>query len=93
MCDTKNVNEVLEVVGKVLIRCFAMVLLVLLFWWAVLVLAGDLTYSVHSKFIPISRAQFNMIHYAGIALMKTVAFVVFLAPYIAIRLVIRKRAS
>jgi len=93
MCDTKYVNEVLEVIGKVLIRCFVMVLLVLLVWWGALVLAGDLTYSVHSRFIPISRVHFNVIHYAGIALMKTMAFVVFLAPYIAIRLEIKKKAS
>ena len=67
--------------------------LVLLFWLGALALGGDLAYSVHAKIVPISREQFYVINYAGGLMTKATIFVLFLFPYIAIRLVIRKRRS
>lgn len=93
MHDSNNANEMLEVTGQVLIRCFVMGLLVLLFWLGALMLAGDLAYSVHAKIAPISREQFYLINYAGGLMTKAAVFVLFLFPYIAIRLVIMKRKS
>ena len=66
-------------------------LLVLFFWFGALTLAGDLAYSIHAKIVPISRDQFYVIHYAGGLMTKAMIFFLFLFPYIAIRLVIRKR--
>ncbi len=91
MHDSNNANEMLEVTGQVLIRCFVMGVLVLLFWLGALALGGDLAYSVHAKIVPISREQFYFIHYAGGLMTKATIFFLFLFPYIAIRLVIRKR--
>jgi hypothetical protein len=91
MSNLNNANEVLGVIGQVLIRCFVMGVLVLLFWLAALALGGDLAYSVHAKFVPISREQFYLIHYTGGLMTKATIFFLFLFPYIAIRLVIRKR--
>ena len=93
MHDSNNANEMLEVTGQVLIRCFVMGLLVLLFWLGALMLAGDLAYSVHAKIAPISREQFYLINYAGGLMTKAAVFVLFLFPYIAIRLVLKKRKS
>ena len=93
MHDSNNANEMLEVTGQVLIRCFVMGLLVLLFWFGALTLAGDLAYSVHAKIAPISREQFYLINYAGGLMTKAAVFVLFLFPYIAIRLVLKKRKS
>ena len=52
---------------------------------------GDLAYGVHSRIAPMSRAQFYIIHYAGILMTKAAVSLLFFFPYIAIRLVIRKR--
>jgi heme/copper-type cytochrome/quinol oxidase subunit 2 len=93
MHDSNNANEMLEVTGQVLIRCFVMGLLVLLFWLGALMLAGDLAYSVHAKIAPISREQFYLINYAGGLMTKAAVFVLFLFPYIAIRLVLKKLKS
>lgn len=93
MCNSDSTNEMLEVIGQVLIRCLVAGILVLFLWWGALALMGDLAYSVHSKFTPISRQQFDYIHYAGMLMTKTAISVLFLLPYIAIRLVIRKRAK
>jgi len=89
--DSNSANEMLEVIGQVLIRCVVMGVLVLFFWWGALALVGDLAYSVHTKFAPLSRQQFDVIHYAGMLMTKAMISVLFLFPFIAIRLVIRKR--
>ena len=91
MSDSNSANEMLEVIGQVLIRCVVMGVLVLFFWWGALALVGDLAYSVHTKFAPLSRQQFDVIHYAGMLMTKAMISVLFLFPFIAIRLVIRKR--
>ena len=91
MNNSNSTNELLEAIGQVLIRCFAMGMVILLFWAGSLALMGDLTYNVHTAFISISRQQFDIIHYSGLLITKMVIFVLFLLPYIAIRLVIKKQ--
>ena len=93
MCNTGNKNEILEVVGQVLIRCVVMGVIVLLLWWGGLAFMGDLVYCVHSKLAPITRQQFNVIHYAGMLTTKAAVSLLFLFPYIAIRLVVNKRTE
>ena len=68
-------------------------ILILFLWWGALVLMGDFAYSVNSKIVPISRQQFDIINYAGMLMTKGVIPVLFLFPYIAIRLAIRKRGK
>jgi hypothetical protein len=65
MSNLNNADEMLEVIGQVLIRCFVMGVLVLLFWLGALTLGGDFAYSVHAKIVPISREQFYVIHSHG----------------------------
>ena len=93
MGNSNNVDEMLEVIGQVLIRCFVIGLLVLVLWLGALSLAGDLAYSVGSKIVSISRLQFDVINLNGIIMTRSVVFVLFLFPYIAIRLVISKRGK
>ena len=93
MSNSNSTNEMLEVTGQVLIRCFVMGLLVLIFWLGALSFAGDLGYSVGSKIVPISRQQFYDINLTGFIMTRSAVFVLFLFPYIAIRLVIGKRGQ
>ena len=93
MHDSDNANEMLEVTGQVLIRCFVMGLFVLFFWLGALMLAGDIAYSVRARIVPITREQFYVINYVGGLMIKATVFILFLFPYIAIRLVIRKRSN
>ena len=87
----KTVDEVLEVTSQVLIRCTVMGVIVLLIWWGALELFGDLAYGVHSRIAPMTRQQFDIIHYVGILTTKAGVSLLFLFPFLAIRLVIRKR--
>ena len=92
--NTQNDHQalfVLELVAQVLIRCFVGgVLLVLIWWFVVCVAMGDWIHGVHSLWFDMSRQQFDLIHYCGIAATKTIIFLAFLVPYVCIRLVLRK---
>jgi len=91
MSDEIKTDEVLEVIGQVLIRCTIMGIAVLFIWWGALALMGDLAYRVHSALAPMTRAQFEIIHYVGMLGTKAAVSLLFFFPYIAIRLVLRRR--
>ena len=92
MSNSSNIDEILQVTGQVLIRCLIMGISVLFIWWGALALAGDLAYKIHSSAVlSVSREQFDVIHYTGMLLTKAAITILFLFPYIGIRLVIRKR--
>jgi len=92
MSRSNDIDEVLQVTSQVLVRCLAIGIIMLLFWWGALSLTGDLAYRIHSRVVlPVSREQFVLIHYTGILLAKAVVFLLFFSPYAAVRLVISKR--
>jgi hypothetical protein len=59
-------------------------------WFVLFLLAGDLVYSVHSRLFELSRRDFDLMNYCGMAFLKICGITVFLFPWIAIQLVIRK---
>ena len=81
----------LRTTSEVLIWCFAFSMGMLLVWFGFVALAGDWVYSVHSCFFDISREHFALTHYLGMAFWKVGAFMLFLFPALAVRLVLRKR--
>lgn len=94
MANSSNIDEVLQVTGQVLIRCTIMGILVLIIWWGALMIAGDLAYRIHSSAVlSMSREQFDVIHYTGMLITKAAITILFLFPYIAIRLVLSKRGK
>ncbi len=90
MAEAASPEELLDILAKVLIRCFSLGVVVLLFWGGMIVFAGDLVYNVHSSLFPMSSQQFYSIHYVGLLFVKVCVFLFFLLPYISIRLVQRK---
>ena len=91
MKNANTVDEGLDIVGQILIRCTVIGVAVLLIWWGALELFGDLAYGVHSKVAPMTRSQFEIIHYIGMLMTKAGVSLLFFFPYIAIRLVVKKR--
>jgi len=90
MNEGTNTRDVLDTVAKILIWCFFLGILIGIFGFFFLVLGGDFVYDMHSKFISISRVQFNCIHYGLFSMLKTAILYLFLIPYIAIKLVLKK---
>ena len=87
MSESGNLGEQLDTAAKILIRCFFLGIVILLYWGGIIIFAGDFVFSVHSVIFPISSQQFYAINYAGMAFTKVCVFLFFLLPYIAIKLI------
>ena len=59
----------------------------LLFWTAWLVFAPDLVYRIQSRFVPISRENFNTTMYNLLGQMKLLFIMFFLMPYLALLII------
>ncbi len=93
MSNSSDVNDLLEVLAKILLWCWIFGFIVLLFWLGAVTLAGDLVFGVHGDMFDLTRPQLNVIHYCGMGLTKLVVGLFFFIPWISIRLVLRKRKA
>jgi len=83
-------QECLETTARVLIRCFLGGAIFLLIWFIAYAVARDWMYVMQSKWFGISREQFELVNYCGIAATKIFIIVMFLIPYASLRLVLKK---
>ncbi len=60
---------------------------VLLVWFLVFILARDFMQRLHGRWFQLSRQQFDVIHYAGMAVFKLGIILFNLVPYVALRIV------
>ena len=90
MNASADLRDVLNVVSRIFLWCFAMGFLLLLFWLACVFVAGDWAYRIHAGMFDLSEHDFDMMNYYGLACTKVCVFLFFLIPYIAIRLVMRR---
>ena len=87
-------DERLEIAAQILLRCSIIGFAILFYWWGALQIGGDFAYKMHSSAAPsMTREQFDIINYFGMILLKLWVMLLFLFPYLAIRLVIRKRKT
>ena len=77
----------LEILRATLGWCAILNMVILAWWFLFVALANDLTYRMHSRFLPISLEEFNRIHYAGMTLFKLAVFFFNIVPYLALRIV------
>ncbi|HOC39458.1 MAG TPA: hypothetical protein PKJ77_09290 [Thermodesulfobacteriota bacterium] len=67
-----------------LLVCLAVNYGILLVWFAAFVLAHDWIYALHGRWFKISREQFDVIHYAGMAFFKIGVLLLNLVPLLAL---------
>jgi hypothetical protein len=82
--------ECLETTAQVLVRCLVGGIILLLVWFVAFLAATDWMYAMNARWFSITRDQFVMVNFCGIAALKIFVYVVFLVPYISVRLVLRK---
>ena len=70
-----------------LLWCVIVNYAVLLLWFFVFRLAHDGLFRLHRSWFGLSGAQFDAIHYSGMALYKICILIFNLVPYVAVRLV------
>ncbi|MHC4945278.1 MAG: DUF6868 family protein [Planctomycetota bacterium] len=77
----------------VLLRCFIYGFVLLLFWFVLFLVAGGWIYDFHSSMFEITRHDFDMMNYNGMALVKGVVILFFLLPYLAVRFTPKNQKS
>jgi hypothetical protein len=85
-----QVTEWLEVVAKILLRCWIIGFLLMLFSFVVFVLTGEIIHEIHGKMFGLSPHELDLIMYCGLGFFKLFVLIFYLFPWLAIRLVLRK---
>jgi hypothetical protein len=92
MMESRAVDDLLDALAKVLVRCFLLGYALLLLWAAVYLAAGSVLYAPANRLFGLTAHEVDLVQYCGIAFVKCLVLLFFLFPYIAIRLVLRKRS-
>ena len=77
----------IDFVGQVLLWCAVINYGVLLLWFACFTLAHDWMQRLHGRWFQLPTAQFDIVHYAAMAVYKVGILLFNLVPYIALRIV------
>ena len=93
MSTPTQTTEFFDTLAKVLLRCALFGFLLLLFWFGVILLAEDLVCSVHGRMFGLTPHELKVIHYCGMGLLKLAVGCLFLLPWAAIRLVLRRQSD
>ncbi len=85
----------LENIAGILIRCFFLSIGLLLLSFIFYMLAGNSGFSISSNWygFKLGRNEYDLLICYGMAFIKICAFIFFLFPYIAIKLVLRKHRN
>ena len=93
MSEQNNTQNMLNAIAGVLIICFFIGIGVLTIWVVLVMGLPDRAWQLHAKLFDLSAEQVVLSQYIGILMTKSVIFVLFLFPYIGIKLTIRKKAQ
>jgi len=84
-------DNLLESLSTIFGTCFLLSFAFLLFWFIFHLVGGDWGYKITSKWFEVSRHDYDMMSYFGIAFVKICNILFFLFPYISIRLLLRRK--
>jgi len=91
MNESSSFKSGLEILSRILIRCFVLGAVFITLWFIFFLVGGELGYTMHAKWFQISRHEYDLLNYYGMAFVKGCNFLFFLFPYIAIRMVLRRK--
>ena len=86
-------TESLEVVAKILLRCWIFGFVLLFIWFGFFMVAPNVIYGLHGSMFGLSPHGINLIHYCGMGLTKLAVSMFFFSPWISIRMVLKKRKA
>jgi hypothetical protein len=87
---SESTREFFDTLGKVLLRCWIIGFLLLLFSFVVFMLTDEIIDDIHGKMFGLSAHELDLIIYCGLGLFKLFVLIFYLFPWIAIKLVLRK---
>lgn len=85
-----QIAEWLDVVARILLRCWIFGFLLLAIWFGFFMLAPSVIYSLHGTLFGLSPQGINLIHYCGMGFVKLVVIFFFFFPWLSIRMVLKK---
>lgn len=80
---------IIAIVRDALLWCAIINYGILLLWFLVFILAHDWMYLFHGRWFHLTVDQFDMVHYAGMAIFKIGIILLNLVPYIALHLCLK----
>lgn len=83
---SKEAFKYLNAIAEILLRCFIITVLALVFVWVMVFLRGDYFYQIQTIFVDISRREFDLFILYSLTFIKALNVVFFLFPFIAIKL-------
>lgn len=89
MSNSPDINDMLAVVAKILLRCWIFGFVSLFIWFGAFM--SGVVYKLHGPLMDLSIHDLNVIHYCGMAFAKLCVILFFFFPWLAIRLVLRKK--
>ena len=90
MNEGQRNNITIEALATVLGGSFLINFALLLLWFCIFLFLPEWFYRINENWFAISRHEFDLINYTGIAFLKIVNIVFFLCPYLSIKLWLRK---
>jgi hypothetical protein len=85
-----DLNEAMDTFSQILWRCAVIGYVFVLIWFGVFYFGSELIYR-QGQWFGLTPHECALVAYCGMGFTKVVVLVFFLAPFIAIRLVLRKR--
>jgi hypothetical protein len=93
MDEEQRSKITLGALATILGSTFLFNLVIYLLWFIVVLYIPDRIYAINENWFAITRHEFDLVNYCGIAFMKIINTVFFLFPYLAIKLYLRKKKS
>ncbi|MEM8672841.1 MAG: DUF6868 family protein [Cyanobacteria bacterium P01_G01_bin.67] len=90
---SKEAIEIFDAIAAILLRCFIVTFLALLFVWILIVFQRDYFYQIQRLFVNVSHQDFDLFVLYSLTLMKILNVVLFLFPFIAIKLLLRRQKN
>ena len=82
-------DTILKQISGILLRSFIVAMALFILWLVIYLVVGDYWYISHTKLFNITKNELSLLNYAGMGLLKILAFCFMLCPFIAIETVIR----
>jgi hypothetical protein len=91
MSEQNSLDNMLDTIAGVLLRCFVIGIVILTIWVVLVMGIPDWTWQMHGELFDLSREQVALAQYAGMLMAKVAIFWLFLFPYIGIKLMLGKK--
>ena len=85
-----STRDFFDTLAKVLLRCWVFGFALLLFSFGIFMLTGEIIDDINGRMFGLTPHELDLIIYCSLGLLKLSVLVLFLMPWLAIRLVLRK---